>query len=385
MSRYTRRRFLSVSGQSLAVLGLGGFWAQSAVASVGKRPMPAQIEETLDYKIAQMLMLGFRGSVLTNNNPIVADIRDRRIGGVLLFDNGGQGVSNIQSPGQLTVLTSALQALSPVPLLIAADQEGGSVARLKPQYGFPPTVSQQYLGNLNDAQTTSHYASSTASTLAAHGINLNLAPVVDLNTNPNNPVIGSLGRSFSANPLTVAKQALEVIAAHHTYGVRCTLKHFPGHGSSQADSHLGFVDVTNTWAPIELEPYSRLINAGACDIIMTAHIFNARLDPNLPATLSYPTITGILREQLGYDGVVMTDDLIMRAITDRYSFPIAIELAVKAGVDILTISDNLLYRGGTAAYAISIIKQLVQKGAVSAERIDQSYERISRLKLEIRN
>jgi beta-N-acetylhexosaminidase len=377
MTKLTRRRFLALSGQ-ISALGLGALISRSARAA---NALVEASDVSLDYKIGQMLMMGFRGPVLNNSNPVVADIRDRHIGGVLLFDSPGSAYTNIQSPVQLKKLTLDLQALSsPAPLFIAVDQEGGNVARLKPQYGFAPTVSQQYLGDLDDLATTQRYADTTATTLAEHGININLAPVVDLNINPNNPVIGRYGRSFSADPVKVTNHSEQVIATHWAHNVYCTLKHFPGHGSSWADSHLGFVDVTGTWSPTELQPYQEILRMGLCDIVMTAHVFNANLDPDLPATLSYKIVTGLLRQELGFNGVVMTDDMQMKAITDNYSFDTAIQLAVKAGIDIILIGNNQLYGPGTTARAISIIKQMIANGAIPAERIDESYHRIMTLK-----
>lgn len=338
---------------------------------------------SLDEKIGQMLLVGFRGLTLTADNPIVADLRQRHIGGVILFDYdmpSSSPVRNIQSPQQVQALTAALQREASTPLLIAIDQEGGQVDRLK-EDGFPPTVSQQYLGTLNDLNTTRKYAESTAQTLSQLGININFAPDVDLNTNPDNPIIGKLERSFSADPTVVTNNALEVIKAHHEYGVLTTLKHFPGHGSSTTDSHLGFVDVTKSWSPTELVPYSRIIQAGQADTVMTAHIFNTNLDPDVPATLSKPTITGILRDKLHFNGVVFSDDLQMKAITDNYGFAMALESAIDAGVDVLTIGNNLEYYDATApARAIDIIKELVQEGKISPARIDQSYQRIMHLK-----
>jgi beta-N-acetylhexosaminidase len=372
MTNLSRRRFLALSGQ-MAALGLGAFWTRSvrAQTSTGSFAPP---DASLDYKIGQMLMMGFSGQTLYAGNPVIADVRDRHIGSVLLFDN------NVQSSAQLKKLTADLQALSaPVPLFIAVDQEGGNVARLKPQYGFAPTVTQQYLGNLNDLGMTQRYAEATATTLADHGININLAPVVDLNVNPANPVIGAYGRSFSADPAVVTSHSEQVIATHWAHRVYCTLKHFPGHGSSHADSHLGFVDVTGTWSRTELQPYEEILRMGLCDMVMTAHIFNANLDPDLPATLSHRTITGLLREELGFNGVVMTDDMQMKAISANYSFDTAIQLAVKAGVDIVMIGSNMA-GPNTTARAIAIIKQMVTSGSITPARIDESYERIMTLK-----
>lgn len=339
----------------------------------------------LDFKIGQMLMIGFRGLTL-NDNPIVQELRDLHIGAVVLFDYDvptQKYERNIQSPAQLLALTDALQKNSRTRLLIAIDQEGGRVARLKERYGFPPSMSQQSLGEQNDLEQTRRAAETTAQTLAAHGINLNLAPAVDLNVNPDNPIIGKVGRSFSADPTIVTNHARAVIAAHHKLGVLTTLKHFPGHGSSKDDSHLGFVDVTQTWTRTELEPFAKLIAAGQADAIMTAHVFNAKLDPELPATLSRKIIGGILRDELRYDGVVISDDLQMKAIAAHYGLATALELAVNAGVDMIALGNNLDYEPGLPARAFNTLKQLVRDGKISTARIDQASQRIARLKARL--
>jgi beta-N-acetylhexosaminidase len=267
-------------------------------------PTPDQPDSvSLDTKIGQMLMIGFRGLSVTEESSIVRDIKTGRIGGVILFDKDvalQSDIRNIQSFSQVKELVSQLQSYAPKKLFVGIDQEGGKVSRLKTKFGFPPTVSQQYLGNLNCPDTTIFYASQTANTLSSIGINVNFAPVVDLNTNPENPVIGKIERSFSADPVIVKTHSTTVIEEHVKRNIICSLKHFPGHGSSTADSHLGFVDVTSTWNEIELEPYRAIISSGHADMIMTAHIFNSKLDTQYPATLSNNIITGVLRNTLGF-------------------------------------------------------------------------------------
>lgn len=352
--------------------------------------MPTQTptaSDDLDVKIGQMIMLGFRGMTLTADNPIVADVQQRHLGSVVLFDYDvelGKFERNIQSPPQLRALDAALHSYASTPLLIGIDQEGGIINRLKEKYGFPPTHSEQYFGTLNDPKQTRAEAEAEGKVLADAAINLNLAPVVDLNVNPDNPIIAKYERSYSADPKIVTANAIAAIEGYHSQGVLCALKHFPGHGSSTSDSHLGLVDVTNTWSSIELEPYRNIIQAGLADTIMTAHIFNAKLDPNYPATLSKAIITGILREQLGYDGVIISDDMQMGAIRQYYGFGQAIELALNAGVDILALANNLVYDPNLGATTIALVKQLVQDGKVSRERIDQSYQRIVRLKARLK-
>lgn len=337
----------------------------------------------LEQKIAQMLMVGFRGLTLDESNYIVRDIREHRIGGIILFDRDAKLKTygrNITSPVQLQALTASLQALSATPLFIAVDQEGGKVARLKESYGFPPTVTAQYLGTLNNPAITRMYADSIGATLATNGLNMNFAPVVDLNINPQSPAIGALERSFSADPTIVTNHARIFVETHDKNRVSTCFKHFPGHGSATVDSHLGFVDVTDTWSAIELEPYRNLINEGNCRMVMTAHVFNRHIDPDLPATLSKPFITGILREQLGFDGVVVTDDLQMQGLTQFFDYKTIVEKSILAGVDIILVSNNLDYNPEITPTTISHVKELVRTGKITEQRIHASYQRIMAMK-----
>jgi beta-N-acetylhexosaminidase len=341
-------------------------------------------EVSLDVKIGQMLLVGFRGFTVKQSAPIVQDIQDRQIGGVILFDYDvaqKRRKRNIQSPAQVRALVEALQGYSKTPLLVAIDYEGGKINRLREQFGFPATFSHQYFGEKNDPAFTYKEASKMAQTLADLGINLNFAPVVDVNTNPDNPIIGKLERSFSADPDIVTKHAIEYIKAHHSQKILCSLKHFPGHGSSVADSHLGMADVTETWAHLELEPYKKMIQAGEVDAIMTAHVFNKTLDPNDPATLSKPTVTGLLRKQLGFEGIVFSDDMQMKAIASHYGLETAVRKVIEAGVDILVIGNNTGdFVPDIAERVIAIIKGLVQNGTLSEQRIEESYQRILLMK-----
>ncbi len=338
---------------------------------------------SLETKIGQMLMIGFRGLTVTEDSSIVKDIKAERIGGIILFDRDvalQSDVRNIQSPSQVKNLVSSLRSYEKSTLLVAIDQEGGKVCRLKTKYGFPPTVSQQYLGTLNNLDSTSFYASQTAATLEDLGINVNFAPVVDLNTNPQNPAIGKIERSFSDDPEIVTKHSLAVIDEHNKHTIKCSLKHFPGHGSSTADSHLGFVDVTSTWTEKELDPYKNIISLGKADLIMTAHIFNSNLDPQYPATLSQNTITGLLRNSLGFKGVVVSDAMDMSAIADNYGLESAVLLCINAGVDIILFSNNLIYDNAIAIKVTEIIKNYITEGRITEQRINESYDRIMKLK-----
>jgi beta-N-acetylhexosaminidase len=333
--------------------------------------------------LGQMLLVGFRGLSVDDQHPIVADIRERHLGGVVLFTRDGparSAVRNVQSPEQVRALTAALQSAANVPLLVAADQEGGLVSRLSPRHGFAASPSHQELGELGDEGMAAAAAAAMAQMLAQAGINLNLAPVVDLNTNPRNPIIARYGRSFGADPELVSRLAAVFILAHRAQGVLCCPKHFPGHGSSTADSHHGLADVTDTWAGEELQPYRDLIQAGLADSIMTAHVFNASLDPVHPATLSRLTIDGVLRGELGYDGVVVSDDMQMGAIRRHYGYEDAVLAAIAAGVDILAISNNVVYEEDVVSRTVHILWRAVEQGRISRGRIEQSYARIQRLK-----
>ena len=349
-------------------------------------PLPAfaaQPPDSLSIKIGQMLMIGFRGISVESSPDIAADITQRRIGGVVLFDYDVPARSpsrNITSPEQLSSLTLELQKLSKIPLFIAIDQEGGKVNRLKQSRGFPATVSAEYLGRLNNPDSTTAAALQTARTLKAMHINMNLAPVADLNANPDNPVIGKLGRSFSSNPAKVTSNLELTVSAYHNEGIIATLKHFPGHGSSTTDTHRDFTDITASWSEQELEPYRLLIGSGYNDAIMTAHVFNGKLDPLYPATLSKTTLTDLLRSKLDFKGIIVSDDMQMKAIAEHYGLETAIRLAIEAGVDILLFGNNTSYDPAIALTATDIINSLIQQKIITPERIDQSYRRILTLK-----
>jgi beta-N-acetylhexosaminidase len=346
--------------------------------------MIAPTPYTLREKIGQLLMVGFRGCHSSECDLIARDIRDHHLGGVILFDqemaDPSIGRRNITSPAQVTALVSFLQAQARIPLLVSIDQEGGRVNRLKPARGFPESVSHEELGQIDRPAETFRHAEATARTLAGLGFNLNLAPVVDLDAHPDNPIIKGKGRSFSSDPEAVARHAAEFVRAHRAHGVLTCAKHFPGHGSATGDTHLGLVDVTQTWSDRELVPFRRLIAAGLCDVIMSAHVFNARLDPDRPATLSPAVITGLLREQLGFQGVVTSDDMEMKAISSHYGLENSVPAAIEAGIDVLCFGNNLSYDPDIAAKAIGILERAVGSGRIPESRIDASHGRVLALK-----
>ncbi len=337
----------------------------------------------IEQQIGQMLMVGFRGAELEAGHWILDAVKKGKLGGVVLFDRDlacPDRPRNIISSAQLKRLTRQLQQAAAVPLLIAVDQEGGRIVRLKSSAGFPPSPSHTQLGESNNPDVTATEARAVAKTLAAHGINLNLAPVVDLCANPRNPVIVRHQRCFSADPRSVTAHAAAWIGAHHRQHVLTALKHFPGHGSSLSDSHLGFSDISKTWSPDELIPYRELIASGLADTVMTAHVFQRRLDADYPATLSPLILHGLLRQRLGFRGPILSDDLQMGAIRHHYSFAESIRLALAAGVDLLLFGNNLVHDEKIVDRAITVIRDLIVAGKLDPERVYRSYLRMQTLK-----
>ncbi len=383
INKISRRSFLKLSLLGCATAVVPFSYTGCATLPSKSVSLPDASQLTLQQKIAQMLMIGFRGITISDSDPIARDIAQLGIGAVILFDYDLLLKSydrDIASPEQLRELTAALSSRAAIPLLIAVDQEGGRVERLKLRHGFPPTVSAQYLGRVNAPAQTAWFSDATAKTLRKAGINVNFAPVVDLNINPDNPVIGRLERSFSADPTVVTTHARQVVLAHERNGILTSLKHFPGHGSSSTDSHKGFVDLTDTWNESELAPYRILISEGLCRMVMVGHIFNRRIDLDYPATLSSATINGLLRQKLGFNGVVVSDDLQMGAISQYYPLETAVEKAIIAGVDILDICNEAHYDPDVAGKVIDLVTSLVKRGVITEERINLSYYRIRSLK-----
>lgn len=337
--------------------------------------------------------MGFDGSIINAQSPIARAIQNDAIGGVILFDYHFQTErfdKNIHNPTQVRELNHTLHRLNTnarmtaqqpsLPLIISVDYEGGHVNRLKESYGFPSTISAAKAAQCTEDDAYKA-AESMAETLKSLGFNLDFAPVVDINVDPNNPIIGKLDRSFSADPAQVsqyAKAFAEAFAKHH---VQCAYKHFPGHGSAQQDSHMGFVDVTETWQDYELAPYQALHNEPACQMVMTAHIVNRHLDPSgRPATLSQPILTGILRQKLAFQGIIITDDMQMKAITDHYAMDEAITLAINAGADMLIFGNQLSPSPEDPKTIIDTIEKQVLKGHISEEKIHAAYANIEKFK-----
>lgn len=336
--------------------------------------------------IGQLFILGFNGLTIDQDSPIVADIKERNLGGVILFDRllaRNENQNNIKSPGQVKELNSSLQACAETPLLIAVDQEGGMVKRLKSSTGFPETLSAWELGVENDLTLTAIHAGCTAQILKKSGINYNLAPVVDLNSFPNNPVIGKIKRSFSATPETVIRHADIWIQEHKKQNILCCLKHFPGHGSSQTDSHLGFTDISTSWKDSELIPFKKLINQKnkpPIDSVMLGHLFHSSFDATHPTSLSKVIVQDLLRTQLKFKGVAITDDLQMKAITDKYGIEESVCLALAAGVDMIIVGNNLEYDPGFLKRIIPAVTLAVKESRISEDRIYEAWQRVTQMK-----
>ncbi|KTD07746.1 glycoside hydrolase family 3 protein [Legionella jamestowniensis] len=347
-------------------------------------------EPSLRDKIGQMLIIGFEGKTIDDASAVTKAINKNNIGGVILFDYNYHTQTfdkNIANPEQVKKLNQQLQLATSkandkhhrpqLPLLISVDYEGGAVNRLKSEYGFPQTVSAAEVGKMipEDANLI---AQTMAATLKEAGFNLDFAPDVDVNINPDNPIIGLLSRSFSDKPEEVAFYSSIFSQDFLQHRVQCVYKHFPGHGSSATDSHLGFVDVTDSWQEYELDPYKLLLNSETpCGMIMTAHIVNRKLDESgLPATLSHKILTEILREQLQFKGVIITDDMQMKAISEHFGLAQAITLSINAGVDMLLFGNQLSEKPQNPEEIIDIIETKVKQGKIKEERIDEAYQHI---------
>lgn len=331
-------------------------------------------------------MIGFRGTEINTESPIVKNLKAYNLGGVILTDydeKTGEIGRNIIDANQLLKLSSALVAYSQNPPIIAIDQEGGNVSRLKRGYGFPPTKSAEYLGSLDNPDSTSHYARSIAQEFMVVGVNTNFAPVVDVNINPDNPEIGAKERSFSSNPDKVVEHVGYVLDEFDKEGILSVIKHFPGHGSSTNASYKGFPDITDTWQPKELQPFQELIENRTINAVMAAHLYNANIDSVWPATLSENTIQELLRDSLGFNGVVFSEDMQTQAIIDAYGLETAVEQALNAGVDILLFRNFVDYDENIAERAINIMQKGIAEGRISEAKVDSALARVGRLKKDV--
>jgi beta-N-acetylhexosaminidase len=327
---------------------------------------------SLEEKIGQMFQVGFSGAEITSG--ISEMIRDYHVGGIIYFRR------NIKSLRQVFKLSNELQAISinqrvGLPLMISTDQEGGIVHRLIGGTHFPGSM---VLGATKNTELAERMGQAIAKELETVGINMNFAPVLDVNCNSLNPVIGV--RSFGEDPFWVAKLGVAFIKGVQAEGVIACGKHFPGHGDTVADSHLTLPVVKhdrNHLEKVEFYPFMQAIQAGV-DSIMTAHICFPSIEPkeDIPATLSYNVLTNLLRKELGYRGIIITDCMEMKAIADGFGISEGAIMSIKAGSDIVLVSHSI----NKQKQAIEMVVEAVRKGEISEERINQSLLRILQLK-----
>jgi beta-N-acetylhexosaminidase len=321
---------------------------------------------SLDEKIGQLLMCGFDGTVI--NAPIRDLISRHHLGGVVIFKR------NIENGQQLKNLNAQLQALRTkthhIPLMIGIDQEGGVVARIESDITYLPGAMA--LGTVGDMNAIRAIYEATGKELRALGLTVNFAPVADINNNPRNPVIGV--RAFGDEPQSVSACVLQAMHGLEAANIAPVVKHFPGHGDTETDSHFGLPTVNHDLArlhAVELAPFKAAIAEGA-SAIMTAHMMIPALDSQFPATMSQAALTTLLRGELGFEGVIFTDCLEMKAIADHYGVIEGAIKAFEAGADVMLISHTPALQMGF----IKAMKVCVAKGEISEKRIDESIRRI---------
>ncbi|PGY12096.1 beta-N-acetylhexosaminidase [Bacillus sp. AFS031507] len=323
---------------------------------------------SLDEKIGQMIIAGISGTTMDTNTKKL--LTKYKVGGIIFYQN------NLVNPTQAVQFVNQMKSESDpnLPLLLGVDQEGGRVTRLPGGLVNFPTNKE--IGSINNSQFSYNVGTIIGKELKGFGFNLDFAPVLDINSNPKNPVIGD--RSFGNNPEVVSKLGIQTFKGIQSQKIIPTIKHFPGHGDTSVDSHLELPIVNKSLAQLkefELIPFEQAINSGA-DVVMVAHILLPKLDAAFPSSMSKNIITGILREQLDYSGVVITDDMTMEAIIDHYSIGKASVESVKAGSDIILVGHDY----NKIVETISSLKTAVQKGEISEQRINVSVTRILKLK-----
>lgn len=301
------------------------------------------------------------------DDAVISRIEEYPVGGIALFSR------NITSAEQLPMFISDLQSSSKYPLFIAVDEEGGRVARIANSdfFNVASYKSMEDIGKSGDASKAEEVGRQIGLYLKKLGFNLDFAPVADTNTNPQNIVIGD--RSYGSDPALVARMVSAQLDGMHDSGIMGTLKHFPGHGDTKDDTHSGYVSVNKSWDELkacELVPFISALDKA--DTIMVSHITVTSID-KLPSSLSYEIITRKLRNELGYNGVIITDSMAMGAVADSYTSDIAAVMAVKAGADIILMPESL-------EKSFNAVLNAVNSGEISISRIEESAERVLTLK-----
>jgi beta-N-acetylhexosaminidase len=334
-------------------------------------------------------MVGFRGITPREAQPTLRSIEAGAIGWVVLFDVDAEtgGPRNIQSPGQLQELNLALKAAGSIPIMVTVDAEGGFYHRLKERYGFAPAVPAATIGETNDLAFTHGAGLSVATELARAGIDMNLSPVVDL-LNHANLTVSARRRSFSADPEIVVAHAREMILAHHEAGVLTAVKHFPGMGGALKPFAPGVGEIIQSWSTDELLPYRLLQAEGLMDAVLATRATHPEIDEELPGCLSPKVIDGILRTDIGYEGVVVSDALEMLPIWDIFGFERGVVKAIQAGCDVLLFCNEsgiVPYSDDRASAAIDVVVDAIERGELTEARIDESCRRILALKARREN
>lgn len=341
-------------------------------------PVSAQ---SLEEMAGQMIVIGFVGDSVDAKGvaAVREEIANGDIGGVMFLK------TNVASRRAVVAMNEAFRAASPnLPPFITLDQEGGAVERLTEAVGFKEIPSAKAIAASIPVSGVRSLFNAQARGIAEWGFSVNFAPVVDLDLNPANQVIGGFGRSFGSGGNTVTVYAEQVIAAHHEAGLVTSLKHYPGHGSSTDDSHEGYVDITDSWQKEELSPYRQLIEGGYRDMVMVGHLIHTGVDPSgVPSSLSKVWIGDVLRGQLGFKGVVITDDLEMGAIRQHYDLEETVVRAVEAGVDVLLFSNTVKPRVSLGDEVRAILVRHGEADPSFRARIEESYGRIVGLKERI--
>jgi beta-N-acetylhexosaminidase len=320
---------------------------------------------SLDRDLAALFCVGFRG---TSPSPEVLELIHRGVYGVILFGR------NVVDAEQVAALVAELKRAAGRPLLVSIDQEGGRVARLRAPQGFTELPPMRSVGATGDASLAHEVGALLGRELRAVGIDQDYAPVVDVDTNPANPVVGD--RSFSRDPAEVARLGAALARGLQSAGVAACAKHFPGHGDTSQDSHKDLPRLPHgldRLRAVELVPFRALAAAGVASA-MTAHVVFEALDPARPATLSAPVMR-LLREECGYDGCVVSDDLEMKAVAEHFPLEQAVPSALAAGVDALLVC----HEASVQQRAIDLARRAVETGAVSRERLAEATRRVRKL------
>nr|WP_255550379.1 beta-N-acetylhexosaminidase [Sporosarcina sp. E16_3] len=324
---------------------------------------------TLEEKVGQLLVIGVEGTSYSGEMDNL--IRNYHVGGVIIM---GRNVATTTEMLQLINDIKKANEPNKSPLFISVDEEGGRVSRLPA--GLPKLPPSAEIGKLNDESVSYLAGAYLAVVLSEFGYNINFAPVLDVNSNPRNPVIGD--RSFGSDPYQVAKLGISTMHGMMDNGIIPVVKHFPGHGDTVVDSHKSLPKVETTLEElrnVELVPFQKAIEEGA-DAVMVAHILFPALDPDYPSSMSKAIITGLLRNQMQFEGVIITDDLTMGAIENDYTIPEASVQSFIAGSDLLLVVRN--YEGQINTF--KALKKAIATGEITEERLNESVKRILTLK-----